>query len=139
MVQIERDDLVRALKSFKGLAKQDLLADETGSQAEYRKTHAVARREIYTKLIDLVESSGIQNACVFAFQEYRDLMADGGFLTGGHPTTDPISSGHFQALEMFFNVLGVGNDQLRSCLDESFNLDQILDASPAFQDNLCMQ
>ena len=133
MVQIERDDLVRALKSFKGLAKQDLLASGPSRQAEYRKTHAVARREIYAKLIDLVESSGIQNACVFAFQEYRNLMAGGDL-----PTADPISSGHFQALEMFFNVLGVGTDKLRSCVDESSDLDQLLNTSPSFEDNLCM-
>lgn len=132
MVQIERDDLVRALKSFKGLAKQDLLAGGTSLQAEYRKTHATARREIYAKLIELVESSGIQNACVFAYQEYRNLMADGVL-----PTDDPTSSGHFQALEMFFNVLGVSTDKLRSCVNQNYDLDQLLNTTPAFED-LCI-
>lgn len=103
MVQVGQDDLLRALKGFKGLAKQDLLL----TNDSYRKTHAEARREIYLRLIEFVETGGFENACVFAYQEYLKLPDDGG-------SDSPFIQGRKQALEMFFKVIGISNQQLES-------------------------
>lgn len=126
MVQIGNDNIIRALKGFKGIAKQELLTPETTPQAQYRKTHAEARREIYTKLIDLVEQSGIENACVFAFSEYRELPISEKLEN----EIDPVASGKVQALEMFFNVMGLQADQLRQLKSEKVDFSQVLTSSP---------
>lgn len=107
MVQVRQEDLLRALKSFKGLAKQDLLAGNQTPEIEYHKTHAEARRETYAKLISLVEESGIEEACVFAFNEYFNFTSDSRQTNG-----DPVRDGHLQALEMFFKVMGVTGERL---------------------------
>lgn len=122
MIEVGRDEILRALKRFKGIAKQDLLATGSNSISEFWKTHAEARRETYTKLIDLVEESGIENACVFAFTEYLSLPATPG------KEADPVVDGHFQALEMFFNVIGIRSDRLRSSKMEKTNLSQLLNS-----------
>ena len=107
MVQVGQDDLLRALKGFKGLAKQDLLlTNDTGPQANYRKTHAEARREVYLRLIDFIETGGFENACVFAYQEYLKLPED--------ITDNPSGQGRKQALEMFFKVIGITPEQLET-------------------------
>ena len=122
MIQISQDDLVRALKSFKGLAKQDLLGTYNPSQSEYRKTHAEARREIYAKLIDLVESSGVENACVFAFSEYCNLSS-----VPENTEDNPVIKGKSQAFEMFFSVFGVTSDKLRTSKSKEITVSQLLD------------
>ena len=133
MIQISQDDLVRALKSFKGLAKQELLGTYTPSQSEYRKAHAEARREIYAKLINLVEESGVENACVFAFTEYCKL-------SGVSEETDdnPVIKGKYQAFEMFFSVFGITSDKLRTSKSEEVSVSQLLDFAVS-ENDYCVQ
>lgn len=125
MVQVERDDLLRALKGFKGIAKQDLLLMEQTPEIEYRKTHAEARREIYAKLIDLVEGSGISEACVFALDEYHKV-----------PETieedDAAMNGHLQALELFFKLIGITPRTLKESKNDA---SQLLELIPPVQGN----
>ncbi len=124
MIQISQDDLLRALKRCKGIAKQDLLPSSNVPQSDFRKTHAEARRETYTKLIELVEGEGTQDACVFAFKEYQGLPD---ISTGG---TDPAALGHTQALEIFFNVIGINRSQMQRLHDRSIDFNQLLDYHP---------
>lgn len=120
MVQIGQDDLLRALKGFKGLAKQDLLlTNDLDPQADTRRTHAEARRQVYLRLIELLETSGIEDACVFAYQEYLALPS-------GQEAETPLYLGQTQALEMFFTLIGVSSDQLRSSKGTHTNLDALL-------------
>ena len=128
MIQISQDDLLRALKRCKGIAKQDLLPSNTIPQSDFRKTHAEARRETYTKLIELVEGEGIQDACVFAFTEYQGLPD---ISIGG---TDPVTLGHTQALEMFFNVIGIDRTQMQMLHNRSIDFNQLLDYHPFIAD-----
>lgn len=132
MIQIGRDDVLRALKSFKGLAKQDLLITNP-PQSEYIRTHAEARREIYAKLIDLVEESGIENACVFAFSEYCKLCN----VLDSH-NNDPVIKGHSQAFEMFFSIFGITANKLRTSKENEVSINQLLDY-PAFESDYCIQ
>jgi hypothetical protein len=128
MVQVERDDLLRALKGFKGIAKQDLLLIEQTPQMEYRKTHAEARREIYTKLIDLVECSGITEACVFAMAEYHKVPE---FID----EDDPALNGHLQALELFFKLIGVTPDKFKTLRESNEDINQLFALIPPTQGN----
>ncbi len=130
MVQIATDDLLRALKRCKGIAKQELLIKEPAQYNEARKAHAEARREIYTKLIDLVETSDIENACAFAFKEYQDLSES---------SSDPDIRGRFQALEMFFNVLGIEHNQLNEYKTNHIDIFQLLNTAPRPSTDFCMQ
>lgn len=130
MVQIATDDLLRALKRCKGIAKQELLVKEPAQYNEARKAHAEARREIYTKLIDLVETSDIKNACAFAFKEYQDLEES---------NNDPAVKGRFQALEMFFNVLGIDHNQLNDYKINQIDIFQLLSTATQSSADFCMQ
>ena len=130
MVQIATEDLLRALKRCKGIAKQELLIKEPTQYNEVRKAHAEARREIYTKLIDLVEMSDIENACAFAFKEYQNLSES---------STDPTEKGRFQALEMFFNVLGINQNQLNDFITNHIDIFQLLSMDTQPSADLCMQ
>jgi hypothetical protein len=129
MVQVERDDILRALKGFKGIAKQDLLLIEQTPQTEYRKTHAEARREIYTKLIDLVECSGITEACVFALSEYHKVPD---FID----ENDPSLNGHLQALELFFKLIGVSPDKFKTLKESDNDINQLFALIPPVQGNV---
>lgn len=126
MVQVERDDLLRALKSFKRIAKQELLLTDQTPEIEYRKTHAEARREIYAKLIDLVESSGITEACVFALAEYNNLPEV-------VKEDDPAMNGHLQALELFFKLIGVTPDKFKSLKESNNDVNHLFNLIPPIQ------
>lgn len=106
MIQVTGEDLLRALKRFKGLAKQDLLASEFTPDPQYWRTHAEARRAEYKRLINLIENSGVENACVYAFNTYENL-----------PTADeamtPETKGREQAIELFFQILGIEPEELQ--------------------------
>jgi hypothetical protein len=130
MVQIAPEDLLRALKRFKGIAKQELLIKESTQFNKARKAHAEARREIYTKLIDLVETSDIENACAFASKEYQNLSKS---------CTDPTEKGRLQALEMFFNVLGIDQNQLNEFIINHIDIFQLLSMDTQLSADLCMQ
>jgi hypothetical protein len=134
MIQICRDDLLRALKRCKGIAKQDLLPNNLIPQSDFRKAHAEARRETYTKLIELVEGEGIQDACVFAFSEYQSLPV----LSPGE-NSDPSTKGHTQALEMFFNVIGIAADQIQTLHEGNKDFSQLLSYTPQFSEELNSQ
>lgn len=129
MVQITRDDLLRALKRCKGIAKQELLIKEPAQYNEARKAHAEARREIYAKLIDLVETSDIENACAFAFEQYQELTE----------CDDPGVTGRLQALEMFFNVLGIDHNRLFEIKTNHHDIFQLLNTTNQSSADFCMQ
>lgn len=130
MVQIATDDLLRALKRCKGIAKQELLIKEPTQYNEARKAHAEARREIYAKLIDLVETSDIENACAFAFKEYQNLSES---------CANPAEKGRFQALEMFFNILGIDHNRLNESKINHIDIFQLLSMDTQPSADLCIQ
>lgn len=58
MFNVTPADALRALKKFKRLAKQDLLASEFTSEPEFWRGQAEARRATYDTLMGLVEEEG---------------------------------------------------------------------------------
>ena len=116
MIEVSREDLVRALKRYKGLAKQDLLASELTPDPAYWRTHAESRRTEYKKLIELVEKSGIEKACVYAFKTYQSLK------NGDEDLGE--NKGREQAIELFFHIFGIEPEKLRLAREKQKNYDE---------------
>ena len=109
-------NLIRALKRFKSLAKQDLLTSELTSDPVFWQTHAEARRNEYTRLIDLIENSGVEKACVYALKAYQEQQQDADGVQAGE------QKGSAQALELFFQIVGLSPAELKRMLAEEENL-----------------
>lgn len=125
MIQVGRDDLLRALKRLKGIAKQDILTSNLTPYPEFWKAHAEARRVEYANLIQLVEDADIEKACAFAFSTYSNLP--------GASEGDQIfaeTKGREQAIEFFFRVVGIDVDQLRYARTENLELQTFLSNQP---------
>lgn len=101
MIQVAKDDVLRALKKCKRLAKQDLLASGLTSDAGYWSAHAEARRKTYDELMQQVEEEGVEAAYERAMEAYAALP-----LPDIDESPVEIKARH-QALEMFFTILGV--------------------------------
>lgn len=103
MIQVSKEDVLRGLKRFKRLAKQDLLASSLTSNPQFWSRQAEARRAMYTTLMNLVEEKGVKLAYETARREYVSLPHFAFDGTESHPQ----DKGRAQALEMFFTLLGV--------------------------------
>lgn len=103
---VHKDDVLRGLKKFRRLAKQDLLASEHTSRPAYWKEQAEARRRTYAQLTASVSERGVEAAYEEAVQAYAalPLLRDG--------EEDPAISGAEQAYELFFRLVGVGEKEL---------------------------
>lgn len=108
MILVAKEDVLRGLKKFKRLAKQDILASSLTSNPEFWSTQAEARRRKYQELMDAVERDGVERTYQEQLDEYTRLP----FLD---PDDDsqPELRGTEQALEMFFTLLGVERKSLR--------------------------
>jgi len=102
MIQVAKDDVLRGLKKFKRLAKQDLLASSLTSNPTFWKTQAETRRQKYDDLMELVDEKGVDSAYEIAATEYARLP-----LFDSTQTVAPELRGLEQALEMFFTLLGI--------------------------------
>jgi hypothetical protein len=125
MIQVGRDDLLRALKRLKGLAKQDILASDLTPYPQFWKAHAEARRAEYANLIQLVEEADIEKACAYAFSTYSTLP---GVLEGDQVFAE--AKGREQAIELYFRIVGVDVDQLRVARNEHLELQAFLSKQP---------
>ena len=108
MIQVAKDDVLRGLKKFKRLAKQDLLASSLTSNPDFWKVQAESRREKYSQLMELVEAKGVGLALYNAAALYAKIP-----LFGTHDSVDPQVRGTEQALEMFFTLLGMTSEQMQ--------------------------
>ncbi|MGE5575696.1 MAG: hypothetical protein ACM3TT_00685 [Syntrophothermus sp.] len=116
MIQVAKDDVLRGLKKFKRLAKQDILASPLTSNPDFWSKQAEARRKIYDELMQAVERDGIEEAYEMALRNYAKLP-----VVHSSEETHPEVRGEKQAFEMFFTILGVekanphpGEEQPRS-------------------------
>lgn len=109
MIMVAKDDVLRGLKKFKRLAKQDLLASTLTSNPDFWKAQAEARRQKYDDLMELVEVRGVDLACKVAMSEYAKLP-----LFDSIEGEAPEIRGTEQALEMFFTLLGMESEEMGS-------------------------
>lgn len=101
MVSVGQEDVLRGLKKFRRLAKQDLLASEHTSEPAYWREQAHVRRETYARLIESVSERGVDAAYREAVNAYAalPLLRDG--------QRDARISGEEQAFELFFGLVGI--------------------------------
>lgn len=100
MFSVSQDDVLRGLKRFRRLAKQDLLASAFTSDPDFWSEQAKARRAVYGELMNWVESEGVEAAYRRALDGYTALP----LLRAGERS--PAISGKEQAFELFFAILG---------------------------------
>lgn len=102
-VVLSSDEIVRGLKHYRRIAKQDILRAPETEHPEHTKTHAEARREIYAKLASLAETESPADVALTALNTYKELP----FVTGT-PATDYVDiKAKENALENFFLMIGL--------------------------------
>ena len=68
-VTLTTEEIVRGLKHYRRIAKQDVLrAPETPNPEVFRR-HAEARREVYAKLAEVAEREGPEAAVAYAWRQ----------------------------------------------------------------------
>lgn len=121
MFNVTAADALKALKRFKRLAKQDLLASELTSEPDFWRAQAEARRATYDTLMQLIEEKGVDAAHRYAVEAHAALP-----LSDSAEDTASVK-GRRQALEMFFAVLGLetagGAEDIAASADEQVSLE----------------
>lgn len=101
MTRIAKEDVLRGLKAFKRLAKQDFLASTLTANPQFWVDQAHARRREYDVLARIVESDGVEAAYQQALKRYASLPR-----VASNDENHPEILGQKQALDMFFTLLG---------------------------------
>jgi hypothetical protein len=108
-VVLSSDEIVRGLKIYKGIAKQDVEnAEELASQREFNdpdiiRQHAEARRLIYARLTEIAETQSPSAVVNEALECYKELPFVSGTAEGEHVDI----KGQENALENFFLMIGL--------------------------------
>jgi hypothetical protein len=102
-VVLSSDEIIRGLKHYRRIAKQDVLrAPETKDPDAFRR-HAEARREVYATLSELAQSQTPGEVVAEALQQYQNLP----FVTGSDDPAHTELRGRENALENFFLMIGL--------------------------------
>ena len=102
-VVLSSDEIVRGLKHYRRIAKQDVLRASETPDPDASRRHAEARRVVYADLAEVAERDGPQAVVQNALGRYERLP----FVTG---STDPDHvevRAHENALENFFLMIGL--------------------------------
>lgn len=102
-VVLSSEELIKGLKHYKGIAKQDILRAPETEHPEVLKTHAEARREIYTQLTELAEKLSPSEVAKEALKTYQSLP----FVTGSPESEHVEIKAKENALENFFLMIGL--------------------------------
>lgn len=102
-VVLSTEEILRGLKHYRRIAKQDLLrAPETPDPEAFRQ-HAEARRGVYAELSKIAEDGGPDEVARAALRAYQDLP----FVTGSELPEHTEIKGRENALENFFLMIGL--------------------------------
>lgn len=102
-VVLSSEEIIRGLKHYRRIAKQDVLrASETANPQHFR-SHAEARRNIYAHLTEIAESQSPAEVVQEALEHYRKLP----FVTGTAEDEYTEIKGQENALENFFLMIGL--------------------------------
>ena len=102
-VVLSSDEIIRGLKHYRRIAKQDVLrASETSNPEAFRR-HAEARREVYAALSELAQSQTPSEVVEEALKQYQELP----FVTGSEDPSHTELRGRENALENFFLMIGL--------------------------------
>ncbi|MEM6430109.1 MAG: hypothetical protein AAF708_12780 [Deinococcota bacterium] len=97
------DEILKGLKHYKRIAKQDLLRATETANPELFRSHAEARRSIYAELTATAEEGIAREVVGKALETYRKLP----FVTGTPDDAYVDIKGQENALENFFLMVGL--------------------------------
>ncbi|UCH27139.1 MAG: hypothetical protein JSV66_05725 [Trueperaceae bacterium] len=102
-VVLSSEEIIRGLKHYRRIARQDLLrSSETDNPEAFRK-HAEARRHIYAYLSEVAETQSPSDVAKEALRRYQELP----FVTGTSQEMHTDIKGQENALENFFLMIGL--------------------------------
>jgi hypothetical protein len=102
-VTLSTEEIVRGLKHYRRIAKQDVLRAPETPNPEVFRLHAEARREVYARLAETAETDGPEAVVAKALELYQNLP----FVTGTSEDAYPEVKGQENALENFFLMIGL--------------------------------
>lgn len=102
-ISLSNEDIIRGLKHYKGIAKQDIIRADESSDAERLRDHAHARRQVYKQLIEVAENEDASTVVSNALEQYSKLP----FVTGTPEDEHIDIKGQESALENFFLMIGL--------------------------------
>lgn len=102
-VVLSSEEILRGLKHYRRIAKQDLLlAGETDNPDAFMR-HAEARRGVYSYLSEIAQTKSPSEVVQEALDAYRELP----FVTGSNDEAHTEIKGRENALENFFLMIGL--------------------------------
>lgn len=102
-VVLSSEEILRGLKHYRRIAKQDLLLSNDSKAPQSFRRHAEARRDIYAHLSAIAEDKGPYEAVREALRCYRELP----FVNGTSDDEFVDVKGREHALENFFLMIGL--------------------------------
>lgn len=102
-VVLSSEEIIRGLKHYRRIAKQDLLRSPEAENPESFHRHAEARRNIYAHLSRMAETRSPHEVVREALRCYQELP----FVTGTSSGEYSEVKGRENALENFFLLVGL--------------------------------
>lgn len=102
-VVLSSDEILRGLKHYRRIAKQDLLRSDGAEHPDAFRRHAEARREVYAQLATVAQGGTPEQVVQKALDLYKDLP----FVTGTAADDHSEVKGRENALENFFLMIGL--------------------------------
>lgn len=118
-VVLSSEEIIRGLRHYRRIAKQDVLRAEDTANVELFRSHAEARRTIYTRLTEVAEAHSPADVVQEALNLYRQLP----FVTGTAEDEHIEIKGKENALENFFLMIGLDPKVRREVRSERPALD----------------
>lgn len=102
-VVLSTEEILRGLKHYRRIAKQDLLRAPDTPDPEAFRLHAEARRGVYAELSQIAEVNSPDEVARAALSAYESLP----FVTGSDRPEHTEIKGRENALENFFLMIGL--------------------------------
>ena len=102
-VVLSSDEIIRGLKHYRRIAKQDLLRAQETQDPQLFSKHAEIRREIYGTLSNFAETLSPEEVANKALEMYQNLP----FVTGTPQNENIDVKAQENALENFFIMIGL--------------------------------
>jgi len=102
-VALSTEEILRGLKHYRRIAKQDVLRAAETPNPEAFRLHAESRREVYAELAEVAERGDPEAVVERALELYRSLP----FLSGTGVHEHTHLKGRESGLEHFFLMIGL--------------------------------
>ncbi len=102
-VVLSSEEIIRGLKHYRRIAKQDLLRSPETDNPEAFRRHAEARRTVYAHLTEIAQTRSPADVVREALKRYQELP----FVTGTDDGAYTDIKGEENALENFFLMIGL--------------------------------